>query len=39
MIETMLAALTDWFTWWQGVLLIVLIALIIFYVSYRRRQM
>jgi type II secretory pathway component PulF len=39
MIETMLAALSDWVTWWQGVLLIVLIALIIFYVSYRRRQM
>ena len=35
----MLAALSDWFKWWQGVLLLVLIGLIIFWVMYRRKQM
>jgi hypothetical protein len=29
---------TAWFTWWQGVLLVVLIALIIVFFQLRKRQ-
>ncbi len=34
-----LAAFSDYFTWWQGILLIILIALIIFYWQYKKSQM
>ncbi len=34
-----LALLGGWVQWWQIVLLIVLIALIVFWVMYRRKQM
>ena len=35
----MLAALTDYLVWWQGVLLILLVLLIIFWRIYRSKQM
>jgi hypothetical protein len=34
-----LAALGEYFTWWQGVLLIALIVLIVFYWQYKKKQM
>jgi hypothetical protein len=36
---TTLAAFTEYFTWWQPLLLVLVIALIVFWVMYRRRQM
>jgi hypothetical protein len=34
-----LAAIGDYFVWWQLLLLIALVALIVFWVMYRRKQM
>jgi len=34
-----LAAISDYVSWWQWILLLVLIALILFWVMYRRKQM
>ncbi len=34
-----LAAISDFVSWWQIVLLIILIGLIVFWVKYRRSQM
>lgn len=34
----MLAAIGDYFTWWQGILLVALIVLLVFYWQYRKRQ-
>lgn len=37
---TMLAAkISDYFSWWQPLLLVIVIALIVFWVMYRRKQM
>ena len=35
----MLAKVSDYVSWWQLVLIALLIAVIIFYVMYRKRQM
>lgn len=40
LLGTMLVAEGEgYFSWWQGVLLLVLIALIVFYWQYRKKQM
>ncbi len=39
LLQNLTLAESGYFSWWQGVLLIVLIALIIFYVQYRKKQM
>jgi|GEM_PF-7039162 len=33
-----LAQISEYFTWWQGILLIILIGLIIFYWQYKKKQ-
>ena len=35
----MLGALKDYFVWWQGVLVILLILLVVFWKVYRNKQM
>lgn len=35
----MLAGFTDMFVWWQGVLVVLLVVLIIFWKVYRSKQM
>ncbi len=35
----MLAGFTDMFVWWQGVLVILLILLVVFWKVYRNKQM
>jgi 4-hydroxybenzoate polyprenyltransferase len=39
LLSNTLAALSEYFSWWQGVLLIILIVLIVFYWQYRKKQM
>ena len=39
MVTCLVAALPGWMVWWQIPLLLVLIALVVFWVMYRRRQM
>ena len=39
LINVPLLAQSSWFTWWQGVLLVALIILIIVYFQLRKRQM
>ena len=36
---TMLAKVSDYISWWQPLLLLVVIGLIVFWVMYRRKQM
>jgi len=38
-VPSMLAGLGDYFEWWQGIMLILLIVVIVFWVWYRRKQM
>lgn len=39
LLNNTMAALGEYFTWWQGVLAIVLIVLIVFYWQYKKKQM
>ena len=39
MTTELLAGIGDYFVWWQAIPLLLLIGVIIFYVTYKRRQM